>query len=288
MAELSDEEAEVLRIQRMNARAYTYTTPFASLFITPPGQLGSKHGNFIGSGGRAFVLGVHRAIVFKFPIQFRLHEDFDSKMCDYPFVMEHESAEDITKDDMAKRWRRQLERTSEGGCTNLRWEATVLTRLGTQLHLRPCPHILQPYLIVPEGIFMKKFKCSLGRRIQGQHDGDLNPADDSALPHVPPRLKLRWARQLARAMAWMESAGMCHGDLRPHNIMLDSFDNLTLIDFGSSDDIGTPLRGGGQSTALCVSETAAPPARASPLVVSCTLSSTGPYPTTLTSISRRI
>ena len=27
--------------------------------------------------------------------------------------------------------------------------------------------------------------------------------------------------------------------------MLDSFDNLTLIDFGSSDDIGTPLRGGG-------------------------------------------
>lgn len=52
---------------------------------------------------------------------------------------------------------------------------------------------------------------------------------------------LRWIVQLARAIAWLGRAGFQHADLRPHNIMLDRFDNVVLIDFGCATDTGVDV-----------------------------------------------
>ena len=44
---------------------------------------------------------------------------------------------------------------------------------------------------------------------------------------------------LCGAVAWLESLGLVHGDLRPDNLLLDKGDHLKLVDFDCAEEIGT-------------------------------------------------
>lgn len=52
------------------------------------------------------------------------------------------------------------------------------------------------------------------------------------------RLIERWAAELCAAVAWIESLGLVHGDLRPPNILFDDGDHLKLTDFDCAARIG--------------------------------------------------
>lgn len=54
----------------------------------------------------------------------------------------------------------------------------------------------------------------------------------------PLPLRKEWMNDLAQAVAFLESLGLAHGDLRPENILLDR-NRLKLSDFDSTAKIGT-------------------------------------------------
>lgn len=58
--------------------------------------------------------------------------------------------------------------------------------------------------------------------------------DLSAQKGLPIAQCLRYAGELADALAYIHARGMCHFDVKPQNIMLDSYGQTILIDFGSS------------------------------------------------------
>ncbi|TIA61003.1 hypothetical protein D6C77_03756 [Aureobasidium pullulans] len=95
------------------------------------------------------------------------------------------------------------------------------------------PNIIHSILVLPEGIFLERLGMSLAER--------LTP---TALP-VDPGLELRWIQQLVSAVAWLEGLGIAHGDLRPSNILLDTSQNLNLIDFDCAVKFGEELIAGG-------------------------------------------
>ena len=45
--------------------------------------------------------------------------------------------------------------------------------------------------------------------------------------------------ELSSAVAWLESHGYAHTDIRPENLILDSDDHLNLTDFDNMEKIGT-------------------------------------------------
>ena len=47
-------------------------------------------------------------------------------------------------------------------------------------------------------------------------------------------LTLRVASQLLEGLKYMHANGVCHGDLKPENIMLDEMNNVKIIDFGNA------------------------------------------------------
>ncbi|RSL73447.1 hypothetical protein CEP53_000717 [Fusarium sp. AF-6] len=53
----------------------------------------------------------------------------------------------------------------------------------------------------------------------------------------------RWAAELSGAVAWLESLGLVHGDLRPENLLLDAGDHLKFADFDCVDKIGNDSQG---------------------------------------------
>lgn len=67
--------------------------------------------------------------------------------------------------------------------------------------------------------------------------GHLGTKLDSKLP---PHDALRYAREIARALAIIHTAGVIHRDLKPANIMLRQDDSVALIDFGISQSTQTP------------------------------------------------
>ncbi|KAG9946455.1 hypothetical protein KCU85_g6508, partial [Aureobasidium melanogenum] len=96
------------------------------------------------------------------------------------------------------------------------------------LDLHPHPHLLQSILCTPEGIFMPRLETTLAARLS------------SETPSL--ELQERWIRQLVSAAAWLEKLGYAHGDLRPHNILLDKWSNIVVADFDGTVPIGEELK----------------------------------------------
>lgn len=98
----------------------------------------------------------------------------------------------------------------------------------------PCPDIVQSFLRVPEGNFLAYLSGgTLEQRVRGR------PKDKE----VSVAVAERWAMELSNAVAWLESLGYIHGDIRPPNIMFDDDDHLKLTDFDSLTEIGTRYDG---------------------------------------------
>lgn len=59
--------------------------------------------------------------------------------------------------------------------------------------------------------------------------------------HLQPQTILRWMAQLCLAVAGLERIGLTHGDIRPHNMLLDNHCNLRLSDFDRAIGIGEDI-----------------------------------------------
>jgi atypical protein kinase C zeta type len=64
------------------------------------------------------------------------------------------------------------------------------------------------------------------------------------------RLVERWAAELCAAVAWLESLGFAHTDLRPPNTLFDERDHLKLTDFDCVARIGERSHGNAPPWAL--------------------------------------
>jgi serine/threonine protein kinase len=106
-------------------------------------------------------------------------------------------------------------------------------------HHPPCPQLVSCFMFTEKGIFLEYMRdICLSMRIQQNHTR--NP-DTMQVTHVtklePLKLRMTWMNDLSRGVAFLESLGLSHGDLRPENILLDR-DRLKLSDFDCTAKIG--------------------------------------------------
>lgn len=103
--------------------------------------------------------------------------------------------------------------------------------------MNPHPNLIAPLCIIGQGTFLPILKeCILDRLERDQNaNEDTTPANQ--------RLRLRWVKQIASALAWFESIQYVHGAVDTTHIMLDHHDNIKLIDFGNSVPVGTMALG---------------------------------------------
>lgn len=100
-------------------------------------------------------------------------------------------------------------------------------KMYTILARHPHPNIVYGIVCAPEGLFMQRMDTTLQTRLE------LRPASSDT--------QERWIRQLASAIAWIESLGYVHGDLKPANILLDQMENIKVCDFDATVKIGEEL-----------------------------------------------
>lgn len=100
----------------------------------------------------------------------------------------------------------------------------------TLLDRYPHPHLMRSILCTREGIFMPRLETDLSFRLKAS--GENSPSSNT---------KDRWIRQLVSAAAWLEKLGYAHGDLRPHNILVDESSNLVVMDFETTVPIGAEV-----------------------------------------------
>ena len=110
----------------------------------------------------------------------------------------------------------------------------------------PCSSIANPFLSIPKkALFLPYFRGgTLEKRIWSHQVWDKTPTKVLGVTgHEPDHLIERWLSQLCQGVLWLENLGYVHGDLTPHNLVLDHEDNLKLIDFEHISEIGTESDG---------------------------------------------
>jgi atypical protein kinase C zeta type len=103
------------------------------------------------------------------------------------------------------------------------------------------PYLTQSFLRLPGINFLQLMPSgSLDKRIYSNQRRDYKNMKCLEVLRLEPTQKIeQWAMELSRAIAWLESLGLVHGDLRPANILLDPKDHLKLVDFDSIAEIGS-------------------------------------------------
>ncbi|KAH8107526.1 kinase-like domain-containing protein [Phellopilus nigrolimitatus] len=113
---------------------------------------------------------------------------------------------------------------------------SMLTELEALHRLRGCTAINPPSALVVDA--SRRLRGFLSRYMPGGDLGTLleerNKMREAGTPVsvIPWLRKLAWASTLARALFSMHSAGICNGDLKPDNVLLDGYGNIRLVDFG--------------------------------------------------------
>ncbi|RMJ13689.1 hypothetical protein CDV36_006607 [Fusarium kuroshium] len=108
----------------------------------------------------------------------------------------------------------------------------------------PSPYVIQSFLRLPNANFMPFLSGgSLQKRLESNQRLDDRHNFLSVLRLEPMAKIERWAAELSGAVAWLESLGLVHGDLRPENLLLDAGDHLKLVDFDCVDKIGNDSQG---------------------------------------------
>lgn len=105
-------------------------------------------------------------------------------------------------------------------------------------HPEPSLYIPQSIFRTSEVNFLPRMKMSLHDRLwQNQA---LDGAKFVSVIRTEPIDKISlWTMEMTAAVAWLESIGLVHGDLRPTNVLLDEGDHIKLCDFDYSVPIGT-------------------------------------------------
>lgn len=111
----------------------------------------------------------------------------------------------------------------------------------------PCPDIVQSFLRVPHGNFLALMDGgSLHQRLQAyQRRSDDGMKVEEVTRTEPEYLIKQWLADICNAVAWLESLGYVHGDIRPPNLLLDDQQHIKLADFDCVAPIGTPSMGAG-------------------------------------------
>jgi atypical protein kinase C zeta type len=106
----------------------------------------------------------------------------------------------------------------------------------------PCPYVMQSFYRTPNANFLPFMLGSLDTRLQRNQRREKHKVLQ-VLQIEGRQLIERWAAELCAAVAWIESLGLVHGDLRPPNILLDEQDHLKLTDFDCVARIGEASHG---------------------------------------------
>ncbi|KAI0097274.1 kinase-like protein [Nemania sp. FL0031] len=107
----------------------------------------------------------------------------------------------------------------------------------------PCPYVIQAFYRTGDYIFLPLLSCgTLWHRMRRNQKVD-GLTVLAVLRIEDRRLIERWTAELCAAVAWLDTLGIVHGDLRPTNILLDDKDHMKLTDFDCVQKVGTPFLG---------------------------------------------
>jgi len=108
-----------------------------------------------------------------------------------------------------------------------------------------CPNLVRSFYRIPSANFLQYFSGgTLDRRLRRHQIRDpINDRVTGIKNYEAQSLIWRWMAELTDAIAWLESLGYVHGDIRPPNILLDSTDHLKVIDFDNTVALGSVFDG---------------------------------------------
>lgn len=108
-----------------------------------------------------------------------------------------------------------------------------------------CPNLVRSFYRVPSANFLQHLSGgTLDQRLRQHQVRD--PANGRVIGvknYEPQSLIWRWMAELTDAIAWLESLGYVHGDIRPPNLLLDGSDHLKVIDFDNTVAVGSVFHG---------------------------------------------
>jgi serine/threonine protein kinase len=104
----------------------------------------------------------------------------------------------------------------------------------------PCPELVSSFLRLDNGNFLEYMPgFSLSERLQRHQIRDPKSTRVLMVQRLEPlSLRETWMRALAEGIAWLESLGLAHGDLRPENVLVNEQDHVKIADFDCTDVIG--------------------------------------------------
>ncbi|KAL9123565.1 MAG: hypothetical protein Q9217_007013 [Psora testacea] len=108
-----------------------------------------------------------------------------------------------------------------------------------------CPNLVRSYYRIPSANFLQYLSGGTVDQRLRQHQVR-DPSSDRVIgvkKCEPQSLIRRWMAELADAIAWLESLGYVHGDIRPPNLLLDGNDHLKVIDFDNTTKAGSVFDG---------------------------------------------
>lgn len=105
----------------------------------------------------------------------------------------------------------------------------------------PCPELLASFLRFDNGNFLEYMPgFSLSERLQRHQIRDLKSTRVLSVQSLEPlSLRKTWMKALAEGVAWLESLGLAHGDLKPENVLVDKQDRVKIGDFDCTNSIGS-------------------------------------------------
>ncbi|KAH8907500.1 hypothetical protein BR93DRAFT_944580 [Coniochaeta sp. PMI_546] len=101
----------------------------------------------------------------------------------------------------------------------------------------PCPYVMQSFYRTANANFLPSMLGSLDNRLEANQRREKHEVLQ-VLRIEDRHLIERWAAELSAAVAWPESLGLVHGDLRPPNILFDERHHLKLTDFDCVARVG--------------------------------------------------
>lgn len=108
-----------------------------------------------------------------------------------------------------------------------------------------CPNLVRSFYRVPSANFLQYLSGGTVDQRFRQHQ-IRDPSSDRVVEVTksePKSLIWRWMAELANAIAWLESLGYVHGDIRPPNLLLDGNDHLKVVDFDNTIKTGFDFDG---------------------------------------------